>query len=185
VDTLRGPTTRSSRSSTTRRPTAAHRRRSHRVPEDYRARWFGEEFGPFLVHTDTTGKVLEAPIALPDVKSPDYRPTSRHRDGRGVQQLGGFEGMISRRAHLYPTLEGPVAGDDPPHGACASSTSAAAATPPAPIYHLDDAGWSVADLYALDDHRFVALERDGTMGRRPCTSRRSRSTCTGPTPPAH
>ena len=28
--------------------------------------WFGDEFGPFLLHTDATGKVLEAPIPLPD-----------------------------------------------------------------------------------------------------------------------
>lgn len=28
--------------------------------------WFGEEFGPFLLHTDASGKLLEAPIALPD-----------------------------------------------------------------------------------------------------------------------
>jgi glycerophosphoryl diester phosphodiesterase len=28
--------------------------------------WFGDEFGPFLLHTDATGKVLEAPIRLPD-----------------------------------------------------------------------------------------------------------------------
>jgi hypothetical protein len=24
--------------------------------------WFGDEFGPFLLHTDASGKVLEAPI---------------------------------------------------------------------------------------------------------------------------
>lgn len=28
--------------------------------------WFGDEFGPFLIHTDDEGRVLEAPIALPD-----------------------------------------------------------------------------------------------------------------------
>src|SRR5262249_55524992 len=33
--------------------------------------WFGDEFGPFLIHTDATGKVLEAPISLPAVNSPD------------------------------------------------------------------------------------------------------------------
>ena len=30
--------------------------------------WFGDEFGPFLLHTDATGRVLEAPIPLPGVK---------------------------------------------------------------------------------------------------------------------
>jgi glycerophosphoryl diester phosphodiesterase len=28
--------------------------------------WFGDEFGPFLLHTDANGKVLEPPIRLPD-----------------------------------------------------------------------------------------------------------------------
>ena len=27
--------------------------------------WFGDEFGPFLLHTDANGKMLEAPIPLP------------------------------------------------------------------------------------------------------------------------
>ena len=31
--------------------------------------WFGDEFGPFLLHTDANGKVLEAPIPLPDFKN--------------------------------------------------------------------------------------------------------------------
>ena len=32
--------------------------------------YFGDEFGPFLIHTDSTGKVLEAPIPLPDLDNP-------------------------------------------------------------------------------------------------------------------
>ncbi|MFX8848669.1 esterase-like activity of phytase family protein, partial [Acinetobacter baumannii] len=28
--------------------------------------WFGDEFGPFLLHTDAQGVVLEPPISLPD-----------------------------------------------------------------------------------------------------------------------
>lgn len=32
--------------------------------------WFGDEFGPYLLHTDINGKVLEAPIPLPDFANP-------------------------------------------------------------------------------------------------------------------
>ena len=32
--------------------------------------WFGDEFGPFLLHTDARGKVLEPPISLPDFDNP-------------------------------------------------------------------------------------------------------------------
>ncbi|XGV98467.1 MAG: glycerophosphodiester phosphodiesterase family protein [Leptolyngbya sp. BL-A-14] len=31
--------------------------------------WVGEEFGPFLLHFDATGKLLEAPIATPNITS--------------------------------------------------------------------------------------------------------------------
>lgn len=31
--------------------------------------WFGDEFGPFLIHTDATGRVLEAPYKLPDFRN--------------------------------------------------------------------------------------------------------------------
>jgi hypothetical protein len=146
------------------------RRHIESVREDYRGTlWFGEEFGPFLVHTDATGKVLEAPIPLPDVKSPDYQAgfPAPVAGPANLNSSGGFEGMaISPDGRtLYPTLEAPVTGDDPltrrmyqfdirSHRYAAKRRT----------YHLDDATWSVSDLYALDDHHFVALERDGTMG---------------------
>lgn len=31
--------------------------------------WFGDEFGPFLLHTDANGVLLEAPIPLPDTEN--------------------------------------------------------------------------------------------------------------------
>src|SRR5262249_7900169 len=53
--------------------------------------WFGDEFGPFLIHTDATGRVLEAPYSLAGVKSPQ-NPFL----GGGAPTLPrskGFEGM--------------------------------------------------------------------------------------------
>ncbi len=32
--------------------------------------WFGDEFGPFLIHTDETGRLLHAPYPLPDPDHP-------------------------------------------------------------------------------------------------------------------
>ena len=68
--------------------------------------WFGEEFGPFLIHTDATGKVLDAPYPLPNVKSPQ-NPFL----GSGAFNLPrskGFEGMAisPSGSTLYPMLEG-------------------------------------------------------------------------------
>jgi hypothetical protein len=139
------------------------------VREDYRGTlWFGEEFGPFLVHTDATGKVLEAPIPLPDVKSPDYPPDfpAPFAGPANLNSSAGFEGMaISPDGRtLYPTLEGPVAGDDPLTRRMYQfdiRTRRYAAK--RRTYHIDDAGWSVSDLYGLDNHHLLALERDGTQ----------------------
>ncbi len=78
--------------------------------------WFGDEFGPFLLHTDARGRLLEAPIAFPGVKSPQ-NPTLRVGEGERptVNSSKGFEGLgISPdRRTLYALLEGPVTGDDP------------------------------------------------------------------------
>ena len=74
--------------------------------------WFGDEFGPFLLHTDDTGKVLEDPIPLPGVKAPED-PT-RPEQPVNLRSSSGFEGMaISKdRRYLYPSLERALNGDD-------------------------------------------------------------------------
>jgi len=78
--------------------------------------WFGEEFGPFLLHTDRTGRLLEAPIAVPGATSPQ-NPKLNVLGGQRPTLNGskGFEGMgISPdRDTLYPLLEGAATGDNP------------------------------------------------------------------------
>jgi Esterase-like activity of phytase/Glycerophosphoryl diester phosphodiesterase family len=37
--------------------------------------WFGEEFGPFILHTDSRGRVLEAPIRCPECSRRRIRPS--------------------------------------------------------------------------------------------------------------
>ena len=80
--------------------------------------WISEEFGPFLVHAAADGRVLEAPIPFPGVRSPQNpflnisdrahaeRPTlaaSRGPEGLAISPDG---------TKLYALLEGAVAGDD-------------------------------------------------------------------------
>jgi hypothetical protein len=131
--------------------------------------WFGEEFGPFLVHTDATGRVLEAPIPLPGVKSPDYPPDAP-APVTGAANLGrssGFEGMaISKdRRTLYPVLEGALAGDDPHvRRVYAFDVRSRRYTGRRPDYRVADPSYLVSDFTALDEHRFVALERDNAQG---------------------
>src|ERR687896_497321 len=74
--------------------------------------WFGEEFGPFLVHTDATGKVLEAPVPLPGVQSPQ-NPFLPDPDAWTLPASRGFEGMARSvdGKRLYPMLEGALRHD--------------------------------------------------------------------------
>ena len=75
--------------------------------------YFGEEFGPFIVHVDAKGRVLDAPVPLPRVFSPD----NPFLLGRTPNLAGsnGFEAMAlsADGKTLYPFLEGPLVGDDP------------------------------------------------------------------------
>lgn len=131
--------------------------------------WFGEEFGPFLLHTDATGKVLEAPIPLPGVKSPDYPPdtSAPFAGSANLGRSNGFEGMaISKDGRrLYPVLEGPVAGDDPQARRVYEFDIARSRyTGRRPDYRVADPRFLISDFTALDQHRFVALERDNSEG---------------------
>jgi hypothetical protein len=131
--------------------------------------WFGDEFGPFLLHTDATGKVLEKPIPLPGVRSPDY--PADYPPSAGAANLAssnGFEGMaISPDGRtLHPTLEGPLADD-------ADKTIRRMYTFDIDKrryvggyreYRVADPSYLVSDLTALDAKRFVSLERDNFQG---------------------
>jgi hypothetical protein len=131
--------------------------------------WFGDEFGPFLLHTDLTGRVLEAPIPLPDVKSPDY-PADFPAPFPGPANLAGsngFEGMaISEDGRkLYPTLEGPVTGDDPTvRRMYEFDLRDGRYTKRRRSYRVADPSYLVSDLTALDERRLVSLERDNFQG---------------------
>jgi hypothetical protein len=73
--------------------------------------WFGEEFGPFLIHTDANGKVLEAPYPFPGVKSPQNPFLGLEIPN--LPRSKGFEGMaISQDGRtLWPMLEGSLTTD--------------------------------------------------------------------------
>jgi hypothetical protein len=131
--------------------------------------WFGDEFGPFLLNTDATGKVLRAPIPLPDVKSPDY-PADYPVPFAGAANLAssnGFEGMAltADGRTLLPTLEGPVAGDDAHlRRMYEFDLRTMRYAPRRRTYRVDDPALLLSDLTALDEDHLVALERDNLQG---------------------
>ena len=135
--------------------------------------WFGEEFGPFLVKTDKTGRVLRAEIPLPN-----FKPAGSNSTGdvvrspqnpylSGAENLGssrGFEGMAinGSRTKLYTLLEGTVIGD------AAQSLrinefdlSREVYTGKSFLYALDALGTNIGDMTAVNDHQFLVLERNG------------------------
>ncbi len=131
--------------------------------------WFGEEFGPFLVHADATGRVLEAPIPLPDVKSPDYPPDypAPYAGPANLRSSNGFEGMAlsTDGKTLYPALEGPVAGDDQATRRLYEfDLRTREYAPVRRIYPVADPSYLVSDLTALDQRRLISLERDNFQG---------------------
>jgi glycerophosphoryl diester phosphodiesterase len=75
--------------------------------------WIGEEFGPFLLHVDATGKVLAPPVEFPDGKSP-ANPFLQPGEFPRVRGSRGFEAMAAGEGgrYLYPIVEGSFA-DDP------------------------------------------------------------------------
>ncbi|PWB76981.1 MAG: hypothetical protein C3F15_04255 [Holophagae bacterium] len=81
--------------------------------------WVGEEFGPFLVHVAADGRVLEPPVEVPGVRSPQnpfLKISDRARaEGPTLASSRGFEGVAINPdgTRLFALLEGAVAGDDP------------------------------------------------------------------------
>lgn len=139
--------------------------------------WVGDEFGPWVMHFDATGVLLDPPYLNPlGVMSPNnpfLTGAATHRNSRG------FEGMaISPDGrYLYPAFEGATNAD-------------LTANPPNPnrrwIFQFDTVAkaftatmWSyqtesptadapgerlLADMWSLDDNRMVVIERDGGRG---------------------
>jgi glycerophosphoryl diester phosphodiesterase len=129
--------------------------------------WFGDEFGPFLLHTDATGRVLEAPVPLSDVKSPE-NPTLEAGEESSLSTSKGFEGMTlsADGSTLYPMLEGALEEDQdqrqrPIYEFDLESRSY---TGERWLYRTEAPEYSIGDLTALGDGRFLVIERDDEQG---------------------
>src|SRR5918995_151582 len=131
--------------------------------------WFGDEFGPFLVHTDATGKVLQAPIPLPGVQSPQ-NPFLADPDAWTLRASRGFEGtaLSIDGKRLYPMLEGAPRNDPDPRRRVLNEFDLRSQTYTGRTwqYRVDAAfpDAVIGDLTALDQHRFVLIERDDAQG---------------------
>ena len=128
--------------------------------------WFGDEFGPFLIHTDRLGRVLEAPIPLPGVQSPQ----NPFLGGAAFNLPGsrGFEGMsiAPNGKTLYPMLEGALTTDPDQRHLIINEfdVRARAYTGQQWHYRLENAAHSMGDLTADTKTLMLVIERDNLQG---------------------
>ena len=136
--------------------------------------WFGEEFGPFLLHADRRGRLLESPIPTPGVKSPS-NPTLAPGEQPNLAGSKGFEGLAIGPAgrRLFPMLEGPTA-EDQAAGLAADlriyevrlrpGTGRTAYTGEFWRYRMESPAHAIGDFIAINRHQFLVIERDGGSG---------------------
>lgn len=133
--------------------------------------WFGDEFGPFLLHTDAQGRLLEAPIPTPGVQAPQNPELVGEPN---LPSSKGFEGMgISPNGqHLYPMLEGSTA-EDKAAGLGADlriyevrlhPSQGAAFTGDFLRYRMESEAHALGDFIAVNMHQYLVIERDSLQG---------------------
>jgi hypothetical protein len=128
--------------------------------------WFGDEFGPFLIHTDRTGRVLEAPYPLPGVKSPQNPFLGNETPN--LPRSRGFEGMAITPdgKTLYPMLEGALTTDPDQQRLIINQFDLRSRryTGRQWFYRLEAPGQAIGDFTALTRKRFLVIERDNFEG---------------------
>ena len=129
--------------------------------------WFGEEFGPYVLHTNDRGELLEPPIPTPGVRSPS-NPTL----GGATPNLAnskGYEGMaISPNGHvLHPMLEGATA-EDQASGRGADLRIYTVADGEFQDgflrYPMESAAHALGDFIMVNRHQGLVIERDNLQG---------------------
>ena len=131
--------------------------------------WFGEEFGPFLLHTDRTGKVLEAPFPLPGVQSPQ-NPFLPDPNAWNLPASRGFEGtaLSVDGKFLYPVLEGALRTDPDPRRRIVNEFDLRRSRYTGRTWNYRvDAEFPnavIGDFTALDKNRLILIERDDFQG---------------------
>ena len=132
--------------------------------------WFGEEFGPFLVKTDAGGtvqNVFRTPNVLglganAFVQSPSNPiPTGANN----LPGSGGFEGMALNASgtKLHTLLERSLTTDTDQKRLLVQEFDLATETFNGNWfgYKLDPLGTAIGDMTAIDDSRFLVIERNG------------------------
>jgi hypothetical protein len=129
--------------------------------------WVGDEFGPWILHFDAAGVLLDAPFGMPGgLRSPNHPllggAAASHPNSRGVEAMA----ITPAGRHLYAALEGATVADPDPNRrhVFEFDTDDQVFTGRTWAYRTEAAGHMVADAWALDQHRLVVIERDAGLG---------------------
>ncbi|MEU8299845.1 esterase-like activity of phytase family protein [Micromonospora sp. NPDC048909] len=130
--------------------------------------WIGDEFGPYLIRTDRTGKVLQAPIPLPDGTRSPQSPDLAPGETPTLRASNGFEAMaVSQDGWtLYPILEGAKTADPDQRRRVVYEFDVRANRYSGRTwsFRVDDPSLLVGDAAVLDGRRLLLIERDNAMG---------------------
>jgi glycerophosphoryl diester phosphodiesterase len=132
--------------------------------------WLGDEFGPWILHFDAAGVLLEAPIPLPD----GLRSPSNPQLGGSPATVNGSRGIEAMAVspngrELTVVLEGAVPGDHPASRRIYRYDTESKRWTRLADYRVtapvgSEGARFVADAQALDGHRLLVIERDGGLG---------------------
>jgi len=139
--------------------------------------WVGEEFGPYLLHFDATGKLLEAPIPTPNfggtnpvedfVRSPQNQDVLAGLADDNLASSNGYEGLAINpdKTKLYALLEGTVEGD--PEDALRIYEFDLASkqfTGIKGLYRKENPDHPIGDFTVINENEYLVIERDNLSG---------------------
>ena len=129
--------------------------------------WVGDEFGPWVLHFDRDGDLLDPPFAMPGGLMSPNNPflngrAATHPNSRGIEGMA----MSTNRKFLYASLEGATVADTDKsrRHVFEFSTKDRSFTGREWQYRTEAEGNLVADMWAVDNHRLVVIERDAGLG---------------------
>ncbi|WP_402376099.1 esterase-like activity of phytase family protein [Isoptericola rhizosphaerae] len=137
--------------------------------------WVGEEFGPFVLHFDASGTLLEAPIPLPGGLRSPQNPYLGDGETPGVRASSGFEAMSASKngRYLYPVIENALVGaeDERRRVVYELDTRSGEYTGRTWSYQTDLPGNVIGDSFTVGKDRFWFVERDNFDGASSVTKR--------------
>lgn len=127
--------------------------------------WIGEEFGPYILHVDENGTLIDAPFPYPGVKSPS-NPTLAEGEEPNLRNSKGFEAMAFDGRYLYPIFEGYLddAADKTHRVVSKFDTVEKQYTGETWTYASDGKDALIGDAFLTEDGRLLVLERDDFLG---------------------